>query len=126
MRRAGLCLALLGGALAACGQRGSGTGGGGQPAASARGEALTTDLKPLPGHEGDAPKLTRKSTVRMQTTAGEVVIDVFPEAAPNAAKRFVGLVTSGFYDDTPISRVVPGFVAQFGVNWRDPHKAWKD
>jgi cyclophilin family peptidyl-prolyl cis-trans isomerase len=37
----------------------------------------------------------------------------------------VDLVTSGFYDDTPISRVVPGFVAQFGVNWRDPHKEWK-
>jgi homoserine O-acetyltransferase len=35
-------------------------------------------------------------------------------------------VTSGFYDDTPISRVVPGFVAQFGVNWREPHKAWKE
>ncbi|HVS24837.1 MAG TPA: peptidylprolyl isomerase, partial [Gammaproteobacteria bacterium] len=71
-------------------------------------------------------KLTRKSTVRMQTTAGEIVIDVFPDAAPNAAKRFIELVRSGFYDDTPISRVVPGFVAQFGVNWREPHKAWKE
>jgi cyclophilin family peptidyl-prolyl cis-trans isomerase len=126
MRRAGLCLALLGGALAACGQRGSGTGGGAQPAASAPGAALATNLKPLPGHEADAPKLTRKTTVRMQTTAGELVIDVFPDAAPNAAKRFIELVRSGFYDDTPISRVVPGFVAQFGVNWREPHKAWKE
>ena len=35
-------------------------------------------------------------------------------------------MSSGFYDDTPISRVVPDFVAQFGVNWREPHKAWKD
>jgi homoserine O-acetyltransferase len=61
----------------------------------------------------------------MQTTAGEIVIEVYPEAAPNAARQFVELVTSGFYDDTPISRVVPGFVAQFGVNWRQPHKAWE-
>jgi cyclophilin family peptidyl-prolyl cis-trans isomerase len=38
----------------------------------------------------------------------------------------VDLVQAKFYDDTPISRVVPGFVAQFGVNWRDPHKGWKD
>jgi homoserine O-acetyltransferase len=46
--------------------------------------------------------------------------------APNAAQRFVELARSGFFDDTPISRVVPGFVAQFGINWRDPHKAWQD
>ena len=125
MTRAGLGLALLGCALAACDQRGSGAGGGAQAAGSAA-AALTTNLKPLPGHEGDAPKLTRKTTVRMQTTAGDLVIDLFPEAAPNAVKRFVELVSSGFYDDTPISRVVPGFVAQFGVNWREPHKAWKE
>jgi len=116
------CLALLGCVLAACGQPGGSAG----PAASAPGAAFTANLKPLPGHEADAPKLTRKATVRMQTTGGDVVIDVFPEAAPNAAKRFLELVTSGFYDDTPVSRVVPGFVAQFGVNWREPHKAWKD
>ena len=61
--------------------------------------------------------------MRLETSAGDVVIEVYPQAAPNAAKRFVELVTSGFYDDTPISRVVPGFVAQFGINWRDPHKA---
>jgi homoserine O-acetyltransferase len=82
-------------------------------------------LAPLPGRESSAPALTRKQTVRMQTTAGEIVIEVYPEAAPNAARQFVELVTSGFYDDTPISRVVPGFVAQFGVNWRQPHKAWE-
>jgi cyclophilin family peptidyl-prolyl cis-trans isomerase len=72
------------------------------------------------------PPLTDATTVRLETTAGDVVIEVYPRAAPNAAKRFVDLVTAGFYDDTPISRVVPGFVAQFGVNWREPHIAWKD
>src|SRR4029077_20813591 len=101
---------------AACGQQGGSAG----PTASAPAATFTANLKPLPGHEADAPKLTRKATIRMQTTGGDVVIDVFPEAAPNAAKRFLELVTSGFYDDTPISRVVPGFVAQFGVNWREP------
>lgn len=84
------------------------------------------DLNPLPGQEGSAPALTRRTEVRMQTTAGNVTIAVYPEAAPNAAQRFLELVKSGFYDDTPISRVVPGFVAQFGVNWREPHKDWKD
>ena len=37
----------------------------------------------------------------------------------------VELVRSGFYDDTPVSRVVPGFVAQFGINWREPHRAYE-
>jgi homoserine O-acetyltransferase len=82
-------------------------------------------LAPLPGKEGTVPALTDVTTVRFATTAGEVVIEVYPQAAPNAAKRFVELVTSGFFDDTPISRVVPGFVAQFGVNWREPHKDWE-
>lgn len=83
-------------------------------------------LVPLPGKEDQAPALTRASTVRLETTAGDVTIEVYPEAAPNAAARFVELVESGFYDDTPVSRVVPGFVAQFGVNWREPHRAWRD
>jgi cyclophilin family peptidyl-prolyl cis-trans isomerase len=111
--------------LVACGP------GGGQesnaPAASAPSAAAQTPkLAPLPGKEGMVPPLTDATTVRLATTAGDVVIEVYPRAAPNAAKRFVDLVTAGFYDDTPISRVVPGFVAQFGVNWREPHIAWKD
>lgn len=89
------------------------------------GEELSHTLVPLPG-QTSVPKITKKQTVTLETTGGEVVIEVYPEAAPNAAKRFVELVKSGFYDDTPISRVVPGFVAQFGVNWRAPHKAYKD
>src|SRR5688572_18884586 len=93
------------------------------PTSAARQDAKLT---PLPGKEGAGPLLTDVTTVRLATTAGEVVIEVYPQAAPNAAKRFVELVRSGFYDDTPISRVVPGFVAQFGVNWREPHKAWDD
>lgn len=89
--------------------------------------AATQDAKlnPLPGKEGSVPALTEVKTVRLTTTAGDVVIEVYPQAAPNAAKRFLDLVGSGFYDDTPVSRVVPGFVAQFGVNWREPHKAWE-
>lgn len=82
------------------------------------------ELQPLPGVQ--APLLTRKETVRMQTTAGDIVIDVYPEAAPNAAERFLALVRAGFYDDTPVSRVVPGFVAQFGINWREGHRDWQN
>lgn len=93
-------------------------------AQSAAGASAAPDLEPLPGVE--APVITETETVRFETTAGDILIEVYPQAAPNAAARFLELVQSGFYDNTPVSRVVPGFVAQFGVNWRDPHKAWQD
>ena len=100
----------------------------GTPAAQeGTGQEIAHTLSPLPGKTtADVPKITKKDTVKFQTTAGEIVIEVYPDAAPNAAQRFVELVESGFYDDTPVSRVVPNFVAQFGVNWRDPHKAFKE
>jgi homoserine O-acetyltransferase len=87
--------------------------------------AAEAKLTPLPGKEGAAPALTQVTTVRLATTAGDVVIEVYPQAAPNAAQRFIELARSGFFDGTPISRVVPGFVAQFGINWREPHNDWK-
>lgn len=100
---------------------GEGSSGIAAPAAAAQ----AMKLVPLPDKAAMAPALTQVTTVRLDTTAGDVVIEVYPEAAPNAAKRFVELVRSGFYDDTPISRVVPGFVAQFGINWREPHRAYE-
>ncbi len=109
-------------------QQGDAPAAAGGSASSTASSASVADspLLPLPGKEGTVPALTQVTKVRLATTGGDVVIEVYPQAAPNAAKRFVELVTSGFYDDTPISRVVPGFVAQFGVNWRDPHKAYQN
>jgi cyclophilin family peptidyl-prolyl cis-trans isomerase len=95
-----------------------------QPAAASA--AQSAPLVPLPGKEGSAPALTQTETVRLVTTAGEVVIEVYPQAAPNAAQRFLELASTGFFDATPVSRVVPGFVAQFGINWRDPHRAYEN
>jgi cyclophilin family peptidyl-prolyl cis-trans isomerase len=97
-----------------------------QPGPTAAAGAAPGALVPLPDFDGTVPPLTQSTTIRLRTTAGDVTIAVYATAAPNAAKRFVELVQAGFYNDTPISRVVPGFVAQFGVNWRAPHKGWKD
>ncbi|MFO7285681.1 MAG: peptidylprolyl isomerase [Gammaproteobacteria bacterium] len=96
------------------------------PIVRAVAEPVAHSLVPLPGKEREAPAITRATRVVLETTAGNVVIEVYPEAAPNAAERFVELVASGFYNGTPISRVVPGFVAQFGINWREPHRQWRD
>ena len=83
-------------------------------------------LVPFPGVT--APQITEFKTVLMSTDAGDITIEVYPQAAPNAAKRFLELAESGFYNDTPIFRVVrvpQPFVAQFGINWRPEHKVWQ-
>lgn len=87
-------------------------------------EPITHDLQLLPGK--DSSVLTQKVGLLMTTSEGEIEIEVYPQAAPNAAERFVALVESGYYDNTPVSRVVDKFVAQFGINWREPHKEWKE
>ncbi len=79
-----------------------------------------------PFKDVSAPEITEYTTISFKTDAGELVIEVYPQAAPNAAKRFVELVEAGFYNNTPIFRIVPGFVAQFGINWRDGHKQWQN
>jgi cyclophilin family peptidyl-prolyl cis-trans isomerase len=119
-------LTVLAASLVGCQQSTDGASEQRGTAPAAANAVSAPKLTPLPGRENAVPALTEVSTVRLATTAGDVVIEVYPQAAPNAAKRFVELASSGFYDDTPVSRVVPGFVAQFGVNWRDPHKAWQN
>lgn len=79
-------------------------------------------LTPLPGVK-DAPKLTKMVNVKFKTDKGDIFMEVYPEAAPNHAARFLELVKSGFYDNTPVFRVVPGFVAQFGLNSKKGEQA---
>lgn len=65
-----------------------------------------------------------RSTVRMKTSIGAVVIEVYPQAAPKASERFLKLVKEGFFDKTPVCRVVDDYLVQFGVNWREPYDEW--
>jgi homoserine O-acetyltransferase len=52
---------------------------------------------------------------RVETTKGSFVIEVVRAWAPLGADRFYNLARAGYYDDTRISRVVPNFIAQFGL-----------
>ncbi|HEY0170598.1 MAG TPA: peptidylprolyl isomerase [Pyrinomonadaceae bacterium] len=52
--------------------------------------------------------------VTFDTEAGDVVVEVLAEAAPETARNFLNLASTGAFDTTSFSRVVRGFVVQGG------------
>lgn len=63
-----------------------------------------------------APTLSQgeNAIVVMQTTHGEISIEVFEVEAPITAANFLKLVDEGYYDGLIFHRVIPGFVIQGG------------
>lgn len=66
-------------------------------------------------------------TVSLETTKGNIRIEVHRDWAPRGADRFYNLVRTGFFDDSRFFRVRAGFIVQFGIPG-DPKiaAAWKD
>ncbi len=62
---------------------------------------------------GPAPDSFR---VAFETTRGHFVVEVVRALSPHGADRFYDLAAEGFFDESAFFRVVPDFVAQFGVN----------
>lgn len=62
--------------------------------------------------------LTAPATYKAKfaTTKGDFEVEVTREWAPNGADRFYNLVKLGFYKDIAMFRVIPGFMAQFGIH----------
>mmetsp|Transcript_7206 Transcript_7206/g.10325 ORF Transcript_7206/g.10325 Transcript_7206/m.10325 type:complete len:301 (-) Transcript_7206:83-985(-) len=57
--------------------------------------------------------------------SSNIEIEVYPEMAPLAAARFRELVEIGFYDEAKFFRVLPGYIAQFGIaSNADFNKEW--
>jgi len=52
--------------------------------------------------------------VILHTQSGDLVIEFFPEDAPNHVENFVKLVDEGFYDRTVFHRVIKDFMIQGG------------
>jgi peptidyl-prolyl cis-trans isomerase A (cyclophilin A) len=53
---------------------------------------------------------------RFATTKGVVIVRFYRDWAPLGVYRFYNLARHGFYDGSRFFRVLPGFVAQFGVS----------
>lgn len=54
--------------------------------------------------------------VLMETSQGNVTLEVTRSWAPKGVDRFYNLVKYGYFDDVRFFRVIPGFVAQFGIH----------
>ncbi|MBS3158000.1 peptidylprolyl isomerase [Candidatus Woesearchaeota archaeon] len=51
---------------------------------------------------------------KIVTNKGTIMFELFEDKAPNTAKNFIDLASSGFYNGLKFHRYVPGFVIQGG------------
>ena len=74
-----------------------------------------TTPAPAPKAEENRPMEYYKDKVaELHTSAGEIDIRFYPDAAPNHVKNFIDLAEKGFYNGTKFHRVIPGFMIQGG------------
>ena len=58
--------------------------------------------------------LAANPKVNMQTNKGLIVIELYPDQAPQSVANFLAYVDAGFYDGTIFHRVIPDFMIQGG------------
>lgn len=71
----------------------------------------------------DTPIDQSRKTVVMKTTLGTMKIQMEPDWAPNHVRRFLMLVSTGWYDGTAFHRIVKDFVVQGGMGNTRPNGA---
>ena len=55
-----------------------------------------------------------KPQVLLETTSGDILLELDPEKAPKTVENFLKYVDEGFYDNTIFHRVIPNFMIQGG------------
>ncbi len=79
-------------------------------AAGCHHQVVAVATKPIP-----EPTTPDSFLVTVETTRGAVTLEVYREWAPRGVDRFYALVRQHYYDSAAVYRVIPGFVAQFGL-----------
>ena len=57
--------------------------------------------------------------VKIETSMGDIVVELNPAKAPKTVSNFLYYVKSGFYNDTIFHRVINGFMIQGGGHTAD-------
>jgi len=94
------------------------------PATATKAPATVGNLLDPSSFKTPAPAVFQ---AKLTTTKGDIVIEVHRDWAPRGADRFYNLVRAGFFTDVYFFRVIPGFMAQFGVSSRpEVSKVWSN
>src|SRR5947209_19156889 len=84
---------------------------------------LTFGVKEVRSEEKKPMDSKTNEVAVIKTSEGEMVVQFWTDAAPNAIENFKKLARSGFYDGTIFHRIVKGFMIQGGdPNSKDPAK----
>jgi peptidyl-prolyl cis-trans isomerase A (cyclophilin A) len=111
-------------AVLACGIAAAQTKTGAEKTGAPKKAAAAPNLLSPSSLRAKAPETYK---VKFTTTKGDVVIQVNRAWAPQGADRFYNLVRAGFYKDAAFFRVLPGFMAQFGISARpEVAEAWEN
>jgi peptidyl-prolyl cis-trans isomerase A (cyclophilin A) len=84
-----------------------------RPATAARRPAGVGSLMNPASLKATAPEVYK---AKFTTTKGDFVVEVHRSWAPLGADRFYNLVRAGFFTDASFFRVIPNFMAQFGIS----------
>lgn len=61
-----------------------------------------------------ADKKNTNPTVLLDTSEGQIVLELYPDKAPQSVRNFLAYVDSKYYDGTIFHRVIPDFMIQGG------------
>lgn len=92
--------------------------------------AVSCQRGPSPDQEGGtatAGQAPDSFKVAFETNKGRIVVQAVRAWAPQGVDRFYALVNDHYYDGVKFFRVLPNFMAQFGINGDPAENAlWKD
>ena len=67
--------------------------------------------------------MSENPVVLLETTSGDILVELYPDKAPETVANFLKYVDNGFYNNTIFHRVIPGFMIQGGgLTARMPQK----
>lgn len=77
-------------------------------------EAITYTMADVEAAPDTWRAVDPENLVIMETTKGQIMIELLPVVAPAHSAQFKAYVRAGLYDDTEFHRVIDGFMAQGG------------
>ena len=84
-----------------------------EPAKANARASATPQILSEPFDKADLKTMSSKC-IKLETEAGDIKFELYPESAPETVRNFLNLAMAGAFDMTTFSRVVPGFVIQGG------------